>query len=265
MKSNAKKILLISSDQRINRSVKELSILLHAELDVREHTAETVVYASANPWNLIIIHASKKISSIFELCRHIKSKNLSFCQIIVVSEVSNLEVLAGCLNNGADDFIIFPWNTVECFARATAAINRVEQVARMLASPDRLDHPAAIPKHLPNNNSSDNGSHDYIFAGDVRLCPLKREISIAEQVLQVTRTEFLLFSYLAENITRPCSSTELLRNVLGYDDDNYLPSLHSHVSRLRRKIKLSRTTTIETIWCYGYRVLTHQEDTCISG
>ncbi len=256
MISNAKNILLISGNSQVKSSVSEMAALLNAELDTREHSSDTVIYAIENSWNLIIIHAGRQSARTSEICRKIKRDKKTFCQILVVSEFTNSELLAGCLNNGADDFIVYPWNTVECFARATAAFKRAEKVAQLLASPDRLNQQPATPAPLSQVNTSKNELKEYLFAGDVRLCPFKREITISEKVLQVTRTEYSLFFYLVENISRPCSSTELLRNVLGYDDDNYLPSLHSHVSRLRRKIKISRTTTIETIWCYGYRILT---------
>jgi len=77
---------------------------------------------------------------------------------------------------------------------------------------------------------------------------------VLERIIHLTRTEYSLLAYLFQRTSRPCSSVELLNNVLGYEDENYLPSLHSHVSRLRRKIQRSETTSIETIWCYGYRI-----------
>lgn len=255
MTSLPKKILLINSDNHISSSVGELCVLLNSELEVHDQSTNDVIDQIEKAWDLIIVHADQQHSKAIQICRQVKEKR-PLCQIIVVSVNSNPEIAAGCLSNGADDFIIFPWNTVECYARANAALKRSEEVSKLLEISKRGVGATAYNSQPLAWNTSETSEIEYQFAGDVRLCRLKREVVVSDQVLQVTRTEFLLVAYLIENISRPCSSSELLLNVLGYEDDNYLPSLHSHVSRLRRKLKSSKTTTIETIWCFGYRILT---------
>ncbi len=262
MITNSNSILLISSARQISDSATELCDLMNADIEIKSHSSDSIMHSLEKQWDLVMIEADKQIASIFETCRQIKSRR-PLCQIIVIAPVSNPQITAGCLNNGADDVLVHPWSPIEAFARTTVAINRGRQVAALFASraAARTD-PEKSPNQIPDQQKdtevklpADEVS-EYRHAGDVRICQLKREVSVLEEVLQVTRTEYLLLSYLMHNIDRPCSSAELLLNVMGYDDDSYLPSLHSHVSRLRRKIKASHTTTIETIWCFGYRILT---------
>ena len=169
----------------------------------------------------------------------------------MVSENSDSGFISRCLQLGADDYIKKPYDTEELGARLTVAINRHQRVIKLLGMSDGRDKDSP---ELANADSIPTDASRYKHAGDVRLCDVKREVAVMEQLIKLTRTEYQLLKYLFDRIDRPCSSVELLQNVLGYSDENYLPSLHSHVSRLRRKLKASETTAIETIWCYGYRI-----------
>ncbi len=269
MKIKAQKILLLVSDEAISALVKKLCCEFSLEIDTAEKCIDSIGYACETSWDLLIIYASDHYSFTPGACN--KIKELKPCsQIIVISENTDPVFISECLHQGADDYVTIPWNDREFTARVTSTIRRHQLLFQLMkdspnypgaelvkaeaelakAEPAKADPVKATPQ------ASDE-SH-YLNIGDIRLCPYKREVTVLSRELKLTRTEYSLLNYLMERIDRPCSSVELLNNVLGYEDENYLPSLHSHVSRLRRKINASKTTTIETIWCYGYRVLANQ-------
>ena len=67
---------------------------------------------------------------------------------------------------------------------------------------------------------------------------------------ELTQQEFSLLQELAQNIDRPLSRQELLRDAWGYASPGETRTVDVHIQRLRGKIGADR---IETIVRYGYR------------
>ncbi len=243
-------ILLISQDQQIQKSIKALLSNFNGELDVKDHIDESDIALddSDNNWNLIFVHTEAQKKEALQVCNRFKSRK-PLLPVIAVSKDPRPEVAAECLANGADDFIGYPWNNTECIARTSVAIKRNKEITRLLNGNSAADTDLEASSTL-----SETPDSAIKTIGDVEVCQVNRKIKVAGQLLQTTQTEYTLLSYLIDNIDRPCSSVELLNDVIGYRDKNYLPSLHSHICRLRRKLKDSKTTYIQTVWCYGYRV-----------
>ena len=243
MKTDGNKTLLLISDRSLSAMVLDLCHHHSREVAVRSHDAASVEFACATAWDLLIVDSEGQDSAVVENCRRIKAAN-PLGQIFVVVDVADPVFSASCLHEGADEVVVSPWNDIEFSARISVAMRRSNQLLQLerngFVRPPALTGQSAEPS--------------YQSVGDVRLCTIKREVSVLGELVHLTRTEYLLLTYLIRRTNLPCSSVELLNNVLGYEDENYLPSLHSHISRLRRKIKRSITTSIDTIWCYGYRI-----------
>ena len=67
---------------------------------------------------------------------------------------------------------------------------------------------------------------------------------------ELTQQEFSLLQELAQNIDRPVSREELLRDAWGYVSPGETRTVDVHVQRLRAKLGAG---TIETVYRYGYR------------
>ena len=243
MKTDGNKTLLLISDRSMSAMVLELCHHHSNEVAVRGHDAASVEFACATAWDLLIVHSEAQDSAVVENCRLIKAAN-PLGQIFVVAGVADPVFSASCLHEGADEVVVSPWNDIEFSARISVAMRRSNQLLQL--ERNGFVSPPALP--------SQSAEPSYQSVGDMQLCTVKREVSVLGELVHLTRTEYLLLTYLIRRTNLPCSSVELLNNVLGYEDENYLPSLHSHISRLRRKIKRSIPTSIDTIWCYGYRI-----------
>jgi len=253
MQNNAQNIVVLCRDEQICDTLKKVCLELSSNVEFFTNYAEAIPYACTNSWELILLCPEEDVYSTAEACNKIKSIK-PFSQIVIVSATHDPHFTSTCLYNGADDCITMPCDQIELTARIAVAIGRYQRTLQLLTS--SIDVKSSnVLEPTPFAEAPAVGASNYRYAGDVRLCGLKREVTVADEHVQLTRTEYQLITYLLERISRPCSSVELLKNVLGYHDENYLPSLHSHISRLRRKLEVSRTTSIETIWCYGYRVL----------
>jgi DNA-binding response OmpR family regulator len=245
-----RKILCIHCAAQAPKSVLQLCEKFADVVEVRECESHLFEAVGLDDWDVLVIFTASNRTFALQACEQIRALK-KIDQIIVISHLSDSEFSAECLRRGADDYLVSTQPPVELQARLGAAVRRQHNITIALQqqptdSPVASEPDARDEVHAPQ----------YQYVGDVRLCPFKREVTVMENVLRLTRTEYQLFQYLTDHIERPCSSVELLNNVLGYSDENYLPSLHSHISRLRRKLKPSKTTNIETIWCYGYRVQT---------
>jgi two-component system response regulator MprA len=246
MKQNGQKILVLIGDPEISALAGELCHQQSGEVELRGLDADSINFACHSAWSTLVLYPGSGCPFDHDTCHQIKSVN-PFGQVLIIANQADLASGVEWLDHGADDLVLYPWKDAEFSARIRAAIRRNVQFVKL-----QTEHAyASSSTGLANPVEAASG---YQYVGDVRLCPFKREVTVVQRIVHLTRTEYALLVYLFQRTSRPCSSVELLNNVLGYDDENYLPSLHSHVSRLRRKIKNSETTSIETIWCYGYRI-----------
>jgi two-component system KDP operon response regulator KdpE len=114
------------------------------------------------------------------------------------------------LDTGADDYLTKPFSAGELLARIRALLRR----ASTQASP--------VP---------------VITAGDLEIDVARRTVKRAGQEIDLTRIEFDILAYLAQNADCVVTSKMILQNVWGpeYGDDT--PTLRVHVSHLRKKIE----------------------------
>lgn len=122
---------------------------------------------------------------------------------------------------GADDYVPKPFAISEVLARSHAALRRLGRIPGTVQVADLvLDEAASV------------------------ACR-------ADQLLELTATEWRLLSYLGANRGRTLSKTQILTQVWGYDD--YDPNLvEVHVSALRRKTEAHGPRLIHTVRGLGY-------------
>lgn len=256
-------IILISNDQESQTLCEEISSA--ADADYMHYPANEygVKFVCDSSWDLVFIDAAGTVEYAMQTCELIRQCQ-PLCQIFVILASSDQSTTTKFLIKGADDVITSPINKLELLGRVSSALRRSNCIKEQF----RTDHLPVISSardsialySVPTTDkqaTEDAEKFQYVYAGDICLCKLKQEVTKAGQQIPLTHTEYKLFSYLVDHSHRPCSKTELLDNVLGYHDDSYTASLHSHISRLRRKLDLaeSKTTSIETLWRYGYRFL----------
>ena len=68
---------------------------------------------------------------------------------------------------------------------------------------------------------------------------------------ELTQQEFSLLQELAQNIDRPVSRQELLRDAWGYVSPGETRTVDVHIQRLRKKLGFS---CIETVYRLGYKL-----------
>lgn len=145
---------------------------------------------------------------------------------IVITAREEEPVVVAALEAGADDYIVKPAKPLELLARITAASRR------------------ARPGTLP-----------VLRAGDYEIDIARQRLAMAGQPMELTQKEFDLAVCLFQNMGKLLSRDYLLDKVWGISADVDARTVDTHVSRLRRKLKLdgSHGWKMVSVYGFGYR------------
>jgi two-component system KDP operon response regulator KdpE len=116
------------------------------------------------------------------------------------------------LELGADDYVTKPFSHLELLARVRAVLRRAQSLPMV---------------------------HDQPFAsGDIQVDFARREVSVRDQPVALTGTEYRLLYHLVRNAGRIMTHEALLARVWGREYTDEISYLKSYVSRLRNKLEM---------------------------
>lgn len=178
-----------------------------------------------NPPDLILLDVMLPGKDGMEICRAIR-KFSSVPIIMITARIEEIDRLIG-LELGADDYICKPFSPREVVARVKAVLRRV--------------HPEPDARSLT--------------AGPIRLNEETHQVTIDDEDLKLTPSEFGLLKVMMTHPGRVFSRNELINKVQGYDFDGYDRTIDSHVKNLRKKIdsRLPGQEIISTVYGVGYK------------
>jgi two-component system, OmpR family, response regulator RegX3 len=147
--------------------------------------------------------------------------------IIVLTANPDEANIVAALRGGADDYIVKPPKPMELLARVDALLRRTKAAT-----------PPAV--HL--------GPYDI----DTRA----RVIAVRGQPVELTQKEFDLAVHLFNNTGKLLSRVKLLEHVWGIHADVDTRTVDTHVSRIRRKLKLEPHNgfKLTPVYGFGYRL-----------
>ena len=128
--------------------------------------------------------------------------------VIVATARDDEDGMVRLLDRGADDYVVKPYSAAQLDARIRAVLRRGTQQERTEA----------------------------IVLGDLRVEPDARTASIAGELLDLSRKEFDLLTYLAERAGSVISKRELLAEVWRQPYGGADKTVDVHLSWLRRKL-----------------------------
>jgi two-component system KDP operon response regulator KdpE len=154
----------------------------------------------------------------------------AWCSIpVMIISVRNLEGdIVSLLDGGADDYLIKPFNVEELVARMNVALRRTRPEL----------------------------SEKVVRCGDLQVDLDAHRVTVEDQEVHLTPTEFSILSYLAKNHGKIVTQTQLLKELWGPLADVEEGSLRVHISSLRKKIEkdTSRPKYLKTEIGIGYRL-----------
>ncbi|NTV63539.1 MAG: response regulator transcription factor [Oscillochloris sp.] len=165
--------------------------------------------------DLIVLDVSMPKMNGFELCQVLHSRpGLSMVPVLFLTGRNTVEDRLRGFEEGADDYLIKPFDLRELKARIRALLRRVPggSLAAPLVTTLRVGQ----------------------LSLDLHTC----QAEVAGAPVQLTPAEFDLLGYLMRHPNEVCSSERLLREVWNYAPDAAEPGLvRWHVMNLRSKIE----------------------------
>lgn len=169
----------------------------------------------------------------YEFCK--KIRNESNVPIIIISAKDDeIDKILG-LELGGDDYLTKPFSPRELLARVKRVFKRTQ----------------------PHEELSEVG-HDRIKVDNMLIHQSDRRIFWSGEEQDVTTKEFDMLLLFAENVNRAFSREELLIKIWGEDYFGSDRAVDDLVKRIRKKLT---DIPLETVWGYGYRLRSEEDQT----
>ncbi len=204
------RILIIEDEEKIARFV-ELE-LTYEGYDVEKafNGRDGLALATTHPFDLILLDILLPGLNGMEVLRRIR-KASDLPVIMLTARDAVVDKVTG-LDGGADDYITKPFAIEELLARIRAVLRKKRD-----------------PHHQPGQN--------LLLAGSLQLDPEKREVTVHDSLLDLTKREFDLLHFLLANKNIVLSRETLLQEIWGYDFSGETNAVDVYIRYLRAKIE----------------------------
>ena len=229
-----RRILLVEDEHDIAELVALHLRDVCDEIVIADNGHEGMQLATSEVWALVILDLRLPGPDGLEICRAIRRDRPYQPVMMLTSKSSELDRVLG-LETGADDYLTKPFSVLELVARVRALFRRIDN-AQPVRQLEQADCEAVV-------------------AGDLRIDPARREVTLDGRLVELTAREFDLLDYFARNPGRVFRRADLLDKVWGYGHEGYEHTVNSHINRLRAKIETnpSKPEKIVTVWGVGYK------------
>ncbi|MCD2501197.1 response regulator transcription factor [Clostridium sp. NSJ-145] len=218
------KIMIIEDEVTIREELEIFLTRYGYEVLVPDDFSNIIDYVKSKNPNLILLDINLPIFDGYYICREIR-KFSEVPIIIVTSRDSDVDELMS-MNLGADDFITKPYNTQILLARIESILKRVYRNSTV---------------------------QDVLEYGDMKLNLSNGTIIYNDKVIELTKNELKILSYLIKNRGKIVSRESLINylwNCEMFIDDN---TLSVNVTRIRKKLEeIGLSNIIETRRGLGY-------------
>ena len=206
--------------------------MLKRALEEKSHTAqlaftgkEGVTQAMAGGFDVIVLDLMLPDIDGYEVARQLRAADI-LTPILMLTARDAVADKVRALDLGIDDYLTKPFALAELLARLRALSRRGPVLQSAI-----------------------------LTAGDVTLDPAKAEVRRGEDVVPLTKTEYLLLEFFMRRPDRILSRDHIIRGVWGADTNVEENTLEAFIKLLRAKIDDGREDKlIQTVRGFGYRL-----------
>ena len=185
------------------------------------------------PYNLILLDWMVPNMNGLELTQWARRRpDLGIVPILFVTARTEPEYIAEGLDAGADDYLTKPFDPLVLAARVKALLRRHEWLRTTEMAPTAVD---------------------LVTVGALKLNRVTYDVTLDDQPLELTRSEFRLLESLMSNQGKVLSRESLIGEIQGENVNVVGRTVDTHVFGLRKKLG-RHAELIETIRGIGYRV-----------
>lgn len=229
------RILMIDDDVALTELVKDYLQLDGFAFDACHDGVTGLTQAQSQQHDLLLLDVMLPGMDGFSLLQQLRKT--SNCPVLMLTARGDeIDRIVG-LELGADDYLAKPFNPRELVARIKAIFRRIELVQQ-----NKERQVTTITLH------------------DLQLDSSSHQLTVQQQPVQLTATEFQLLDYLMRRAGQVISKEELSKQVLGRSLQLHDRSLDMHLSNIRRKLaQHSAQEYIQTLRGSGFRVVPESE------
>lgn len=213
------KLLVVDDEELIRNVIKEYAKIENYEVDEASDGDEAAEKALENDYDVIIMDIMMPKRDGFSAIKEIKQEKDT--PVIVLSARTMEEDKLNGFDLGIDDYVIKPFSPKELIARIKAVTKRQKE-------------------------------EDNIEVGTIKLSNLTREVTIDNEVISLTHTQFELLKLFLTNLNIALSREIIINKIWGYDYEADDRTIDAHIKLLRSKLKTYRDN-IKTIRKVGYK------------
>jgi two-component system KDP operon response regulator KdpE len=202
------RILIVDDEAQIRRALQAILSTRGYEVLSASDGAAALDLAIEHTPDLVILDLAMPGMGGLEVCRELRTWYSG--PVLVLSVRGSDADKVAALDMGADDYVTKPFSAGELLARVRALLRRA---AGQAAAPST------------------------ITAGDLEIDLARRRVTRAGQEIDLTRIEFDILAYLAQNSGRVVTSKMILQQVWGPEYGEDTQTLRVHISHLRKKIE----------------------------
>jgi two-component system, OmpR family, response regulator len=215
------RVLLVDDEERLLGALRRGLAAEGFVVDTAATGPEGLQLARDGDFDVVVLDVMLPGLSGYEIVRRLRAES-NWVPVLMLSAKDGEHDQADALDDGADDYLTKPFSYVVLLAKLRALLRRA---------------PEARPTVLG--------------AGDIRLDPATRRVTVAEEPVALTPREFGLLEFLLRRPGRVVTKIDILDHVWDRADEVNPNAVEVYIGYLRRKLG---RRLVETVRGVGYRL-----------
>ena len=223
----AAKILVVDDEPAIRNLIHRFLAKQDYQMESAEDGKSALaIFEQFNP-DLVILDVNLPDANGYDLCKEMQARTGVFV-LMLTSRTDEADKIRG-FNTGADDYITKPFSLGELEVRLGAILKR--------------QRPVTVAEQ------------QCLTFAKLAIDPIRREVTLADDLVPLTALEFDLLHFLAGHPGRVWRRAELIQKVWDYEYVGDQRVVDVHIGQIRKKIEIDTTqpTLIQTVRGVGYK------------
>ncbi|MGD1822819.1 MAG: winged helix-turn-helix domain-containing protein [Pleomorphochaeta sp.] len=230
--NEAKRVLIIEDDIEISNVV---ALNLESNGLKTEQVQDGLLAfkrAKNEKFDLIILDIMLPSLDGISICKKLREEKVITPILMLTAKSDEIDLVLS-LELGADDYMRKPFSMRELLARVKALLRRSEKT----------------------NSKIEDKNNEILYFGDLVVDYKKHQVTLRNEILNLTVKEFELLDLFIRNPGRVFSRSDLLNTIWGYNFEGYEHTVNTHINRLRNKLEKdpSNPKYLLTVWGLGYK------------
>jgi two-component system response regulator MprA len=226
------RLLVVEDDTGLRDVLRRALSLAGYEVRLSGDGAEALAEVTRSVPDAVVLDVGLPDIDGLEVCRMLRREGNRVPVLMLTARDAVSDRIDG-LDAGADDYLVKPFDIDELKARLRALLRRAR------------------------GDSELDGALSF---GELRLDPARHGVSVGEQFVELTRTEYQLLELMMLNPRRVLPHSVIYDRVWGYDFGPSSNALRVYIGYLRRKLEVAGARpVIHTVRGVGYALREQSE------